>query len=219
MKKTIFSLVLMVAAASAAFAGAPTLSGDYIEVRTNHILGGGCTYSAEADYDGNRAVLAWRIGEGELTHLSVVAVVLGEGNLQLGNHARETVLFVDASATPDQQKMLADVFTGRYGEVFGAVKSVKVAEITFRHSGEAAYEVIVANEVTVVTRTMSMADHEPNCDQLVWYAPFTGDASVTLVQTDQHSYTGKTLKSNWSAPNKRSAYVGTFSFTDQLAAR
>ena len=59
MFKTCLSLFAAVAlTTSMAFAGSPVWSGDYVEVRSNHILGGGCTYSAEAGDDANQAVAA-----------------------------------------------------------------------------------------------------------------------------------------------------------------
>lgn len=214
MLKTGFLLMAaIVLAASPALAGSPSISGDYVEVRSNHILGGGCTYSAEAGGDANQAVVAWRISEGALADLSVVAVILGEGNLQLGHHARETVLLIDSRATPAQRQNLKSAFTDQYGDLFGTVKTVKPTDISFRHDGGDAYAVTVDGQVRVATRTMLATDHEPNCDRMVWYDPFTKDASATLVQTAAHAYSGSDLIATWSIPNKRSAYVGTFAFT------
>lgn len=220
MLKRIFGLTLLLTLTSTlAMAGAPAVSGDYVEVRSNHILGGGCTYSSEVGMDGDQAILAWRIAEGDLAGLSVVAVVLGEGNLGLGHHARTTVLFVDAGANAAQQHKLAEMFTARYADIFGTVKAIESADITFRHTGENAYEVVIPGQVNVVTRTMTAMDHEPNCDRLVWYTPFTNDADATLAQTVQHAYIGDLLASTWSVPNKRSAYVGAFSFVETVASK
>ncbi|MCY3554375.1 MAG: DUF1326 domain-containing protein [Gemmatimonadetes bacterium] len=214
MMKTGFALMAaIVLAASPALAGSPSIAGDYVEVRSNHILGGGCTYSAEAGGDANQAVVAWHIRDGALADLSVVAVILGKGNLQLGHHARETVLLIDSRATPGQRQELKRAFTARYGELFGTVKTVKPTDISFRHDGGDAYAVTVDGQVRVATRTMLATDHEPNCDRMVWYDPFTKDASAALVQTAAHAYSGSDLIATWSIPNKRSAYVGTFAFT------
>ncbi len=38
----------LIVAVSPVMAGNLTVSGDYVEVRTNHIMAGGCTYSSEA---------------------------------------------------------------------------------------------------------------------------------------------------------------------------
>ena len=219
MKNTVLGLFLMLAMASVALARTPIISGDYVEVRTNHIIAGGCTYSAEAVYDGNRAVMSWRITRGELANLSVVAVVLGEGNLQLGDHARETVLFIDGNATPAQQGMLADAFIERYSDVFGTINTVQVAVIDFSHNGGDAFRITIPGEVQVITRTMVEADHEYSCDPQVWYGAFAGDVPVRLAQTARNAYSGKSLNSNWKTVNKRSAYIGKFSFAENLAVR
>jgi len=219
MKNAVFGLFLTLAIASVALARTPVISGDYVEVRSNHIIAGGCTYSAEAVYDGNRAVMSWRITGGELANLSVVAVVLGEGNLQLGDHARKTVLFVDRGATPAQLVMLVDTFVERYGDVFGTIKTVQSAAIDFSHNGGDAFRITIPGEVQVVTRTMVEADHEYSCDPQVWYGAFAGDVPVRLAQTARNAYSGKLLNSNWKTVNKRSAYIGKFSFAEDLAVR
>lgn len=219
MKNAVFGLFLMLAIASVALARTPVISGDYVEVRTNHIIAGGCTYSAEAVYDGNRAVMSWRITGGELANLSVVAVVLGEGNLQLGDHARKTVLFIDGNATPAQQEMLADAFIERYSDVFGTINTVQTAAIDFSHTGGDAFRITIPREVQVITRTMVDADHEYSCDPQVWYGAFASDVPVRLAQTVRNAYSGKSLKANWKTVNKRSAYIGKFVFAENLAVR
>lgn len=209
----IAAIILLAVPASAA---SPPITGDYVEVRSNHILGGGCTYSAEAGGDANQAVVAWRIRDGVLADLSVVAVILGGGNLQLGHHARETVLMIDSRATLAQREVLRNTFTARYSELFGTVKTVKSQQIWFRHEGGHDYAVTVDGQVRVATREMLATDHEPNCDRMIWYDPFTKDASAKLVQTAAHAYSGSDLIAKWSIPNKRSAYVGTFTITPAI---
>ena len=214
MLKLSFSLVvLLLFYGPASFGGSPSVAGDYVEVRSNHILGGGCTYSSEAGGDANQAVVAWRINEGELAGLSVVAVILGAGNLQLGYHDREALLFIDNRATPSQHESIKKIFTLRYKALLGAIKKVESAGISFNYEGQQTYHVLVDNQVRVATRSMVESDHEPNCDRMIWYEPFVGDASATLVQTSSHSYNGSDVVVNWCIPNKRSAYVGTFKFT------
>lgn len=220
MYKTCLAFIAVaVLTVSVASAGTPTLSGDYVEVRSNHILGGGCTYSAEAGGDANQAVVAWRVGEGDMAGMAVVAVILGEGNLQLGQHDRETILYIDQAADADQQARLKDTFTTRYADLFGTVKKVEIAEIAFRYDGKDAYVINVPGQVQVATRTMMHSDHEPACDRMVWYEPLTTDAAASLAQTARHAYSGSDLIATWNIPNKRSAYIGTFSFTGELAAR
>lgn len=205
--------------ASSALAGSPALRGDYVEVRSNHLLAGGCTYSSEAGSDANEAIVAWRIGEGDLAGLSVVAVIFAEGNLQLGNYNRQTVLFVDVRAAEAQQQTLKQAFTARYQELFGTVKKVEAAEIAFRQDGEDFYSVTVPGQVQIATRTMRATDHEPACDRIVWYAPLSSDATAKVVSTTNHTYSGGDLGATWNIPNKRSAYIGVFAFSPELATR
>ena len=210
-----FALLL----AHTAYAGNAVLSGDYVEVRSNHIMAGGCTYSAEAVYDGNRAVMTWRLDGDNLADIAVVAVVLGKGNLQLGNHTRETVLYIDSRATAKQMVNLRDTFSSRYSDVFGEIRAVLVADISFDQTGDDAFKILIPGEVQVVTRTMVEADHEYSCDPQVWYGAFAGDTPVRLVQMARSSYSGADLNSKWKTVNKRSAYIGKFAISNDLASR
>lgn len=221
MIKALLSIVLILTLSTTATLAKPlpVISGDYVEVRSNHVLGGGCTYSAEAETDANEAILAWHIKDGTLANLSVVAVILGKGNLGLGQHERETALFIDAQATPAQRQALTAVFTTRYAELFGTIKSIESASISFRHPSEEAYEVVIPNRVHVATREMTALDHEPACEHHVWYSPFTAETSATLAETVMNAYTGTALSSTWSIPNKRSAFIGTFTLASEMAAR
>ncbi|MBM3264448.1 MAG: DUF1326 domain-containing protein [candidate division Zixibacteria bacterium] len=220
MSRHIFGLALVLTlTASVAFAGSPTLWGDYVETRSNHLLAGGCTYSAEAGSDANQAVLAWRVGSGDMAGLSVVAVILGKGNLQLGNHERETVLYIDEKATPAQQETLRQLFATRYAALFGTLKKVASTPIFFENDGSDRYAVHVPGQVEIATRTIRASDHEPACDRIVWYTPLSSDATASVVATSKHVYSGGDLGAIWNIPNKRSAYVGTFSFSPEMAVR
>lgn len=216
MKRAFAALGFSLLLAHSAFAGNSVLSGDYVEVRSNHIMAGGCTYSAEAVYDGNKAVMAWRVDEG---NLSVVAVVLGKGNLQLGDNSRETVLYIDARATDEQMVYLRETFASRYKDVFGEVRAVQVADISFDQTGDDAFKIVIPGEVQVVTRSMVETDHEYSCDPQVWYGAFAGDTPVRLVQMARSSYSGTDLNTKWKTVNKRSAYIGKFAISNDNASR
>jgi hypothetical protein len=52
--------------------------------------------------------------------------------------------------------------------------------------------------------------HDPSCGAMQWFKPFTTLADATMGVAEEHSFDGNGLNTKWSAPNKRSAFFGTF---------
>ena len=97
----------------------PPITGDYVEVRSNHVYTCGCLYSGEQVTSGAEAILTWSIREGEfqgvpLSGLRVVAVVQGQGNLALPGVTRKSVLLIDSSASDSQRQALRRLFQEQY---------------------------------------------------------------------------------------------------------
>jgi hypothetical protein len=45
-----------------------------------------------------------------------------------------------------------------------------------------------------------------------WFKPFTTMAESAMGVAEVHSFSGNGLGTKWSAPDKRSAFFGTFSY-------
>jgi hypothetical protein len=54
--------------------------------------------------------------------------------------------------------------------------------------------------------------HDPSCGAMQWFTPFTTLSSSAIGVADTHAYSGTGLGTKWSAPGKRSAFFGTFSY-------
>src|SRR5437762_8455167 len=109
MKMKLSVAMLMVAAATA-FAGkqsTPTITGDYLEVRSCDVYTGPCFANAEVGLTGKEGMLVWSVREGswkgtELDGLSVIAVIRTDGTLgdqYYQPRAGKAVLLVDEKAT------------------------------------------------------------------------------------------------------------------------
>jgi hypothetical protein len=105
--KTKLILALLTFTAATAFAVkpvAPTISGDYLEVRSCDVYTGPCFANAEMGLDGREGMLVWTIREGTwkgvgLAGLTVIAVLQSDGTLGDVNFEPRTgkaVLLVDA---------------------------------------------------------------------------------------------------------------------------
>ena len=93
MKKTLIIALLAASPALLAASGATTVTGDYVEARTAEVFAGGCIQGSEGEGAGREAILAWRVGRGQvngvtLDGLSVVAVVAGDVNLEYARDRR-----------------------------------------------------------------------------------------------------------------------------------
>src|SRR5215831_15786199 len=89
----------------------PTISGDYLEVRSCDVYTGPCVANAEMNLSGKEGMLVWSVREGtwkgtRLDGLSVVVVVEADGTLgdmtYQPRHGK-AVLIVDAKAGSEQQ--------------------------------------------------------------------------------------------------------------------
>src|SRR5437016_12939257 len=88
MKMKLSSTILSLAAltGSASTQSAPTISGDYLEVRSCDVYTGPCFANAEMNLSGKEGILVWSVREGSwngtsLGGLSVIAVVSTDGTL------------------------------------------------------------------------------------------------------------------------------------------
>jgi hypothetical protein len=55
-------------------------------------------------------------------------------------------------------------------------------------------------------------DHGPACGAMKWFTPFTAVADARIGTTVAHGFSGRGLDTRWSAPNRRSAFFGEFTY-------
>src|SRR2546426_9786371 len=138
--KTLIAISAVALTASALFAGnnsAPTISGDYLEVRSCDVYTGPCFANAEMNLTGKEGMMLWSVREGswngvDLKGLSVMAVVKTDGtlgDLKYEPRSGEAVLIVDAKADAKQKDALADFARAKAGKLIAKVASVKTAPI------------------------------------------------------------------------------------------
>ena len=220
MTRTVITLALSGAAAfgvSAAASG-PSISGAYVEARTAEVFTGGCIVNSEAGTTGREALLAWKVDQGSfkgvaLDGLSVVVAVAGDINLgvrEIGGdvaHPRAAV-FVDERANPAQQVALAEMANQLSGGLASTVVQLARTPIQFVDDGRAIH--VVAQSVRLdVTKELK---HDPTCGAKQWFNPLSSVKGATLGTTLQNAFSGSSLGTKWSDPNKRSAFFGTFAY-------
>ena len=196
------------------------LTGEYVEARTAEVFAGGCIMNSEAETMGRQAVMAWRITTGSfkgvaIDGLTVIAAVAGDRNLgmrEMGGEAPtavKAIITVDPRATAAQRDALVALVRELSGGLITQVVRVDTAPVRFATSP--TYVEVSASDTLLLTVNKDMK-HDPSCGAMQWFKPFTQMAQSSMGVAETHSFSGNGLGTKWSAPDKRSAFWGTFSY-------
>ena len=219
MKRGLIIAALLTLAAAPIAAGAKgTVTGTYVEARTAEVFTGGCIMNSEAETMGKEAILAWKVDRGSvngvsLDGLAVVAALSGDRNLgmtEMGG-AKPTVrsaMYVDERANAAQRLALVAMANELSSGLVGTVVQVTSAPIQFTdHGGE-----IEVSADKVALDVSKHLVHDPTCGAMQWFHPFSSVNDAAIGMTATHTFTGSSLGTKWSDPNKRSAFFGTFTY-------
>ena len=196
----------------------PRITGDYVEARTAEVFAGGCIMNSEAETMGRQAIMAWRITSGSfdgvaLDGLMVAAAVAGDRNLgmrEMGGEeptAVKAIITVEPRATPAARDALVRFVRAMSRGLITQVVRIDTAPIRFATS-QSSVEVSVPGSMQLtVNKTMK---HDPSCGAMQWFKPFSAIEQSAIGVAEAHSFSGQGLGTKWSAPDKRSAFFGTF---------
>ena len=216
MRKTILAALFAIAPVALSASGAATnVSGDYVEARTAEVFTGGCIMGSEGEAAGREAILAWRVGHGQvngvaLDGLSVVAIVAGDVNLgthEVGGVAPTTIkaaIRVDDRATAGQRDALV-ALARTLSPLVRDIVDVKAVPIAFTR--DAAHLTVKAGEASMDVATR--VDHSPSCGAI---QKGTGKwtSQSALGQTMSEAWSGSSLGTQWSMGDKRASFYGAF---------
>ena len=215
---TLAALVILTSPLLLAAGGKGSVSGEYVEARTAEVFTGGCIMNSEAETMGKQAVLAWKVDRGTFNGiavdgLSVVAAISGDRNLGMPEMGGEkpvvhSALYVDQNANAAQRLALVAMANELSKGIVGTIVQVTPAPITFADNGG---EIQVAAGPVALDVSKHMT-HDPTCGAQLWFHPLATVDDATLGLTAQHSFTGSSLGTKWSDPNKRSSFFGTFRY-------
>lgn len=199
-------------------AGNGSVTGAYVEARTAEVFTGGCIMNSEAETMGKQAVLAWKVDRGtfngiNVDGLSVVAAISGDRNLGMTEMGGDkpvvhSALYVDQNANAAQRLALVAMANELSNGIVGTIVQVTPAPIRFADRGG---EIQVATGPVALEVSKHMT-HDPTCGAQQWFHPLASVVDATLGLTSQHSFTGASLGTKWSDPNKRSSFFGTFRY-------
>lgn len=218
----VISAAALLLVSTSAFAG--QIRGDYVESRDADVYTGPCFANGEAGLVGKDATLAWRIREGSwngvsLEGLTVVAVAHARATLGDPYHdafPAKSVVIVDENASDAQKTALLDFVRragGRLLENIVEIRSAPVVMETGAGHHDTGVTMKAGNLTEIRTRPISDKDHFCG-NETTYYPPLTELDHAMPAYALSHQYTGDALGSDWKIFGKRSAFVGTFSFSD-----
>ncbi len=219
----LFGAILTVAAISVfASKRGPTISGDYLEVRSCDVFTGPCFANAEMGIAGREAMMVWSVREGSwkganLDGLSVIAVVRADGTLGDVNYQPrhgKAVLILDAKANAKQRAALTDFAHSMAGTLIGKVVNVQPSSIILtlgdKCTKASCASVKAGNLVEISTRCFGDKDHLCGNEE-TYYPPLTKVESASPAFTELAKFKGKGLDLTWEATGQRSAFLASFS--------
>ncbi len=203
-------------------ASAENIKGSYIEARTCDVYTGPCFANSEFGLTGDQAILAWKVDSGSfngvsLDGLSVVAAVKAGntiGDEFTNPYPAKCVVIVDSRATDEQRTALVAFAKKMGGRLLDSVVRTETApiEMTVACCEEKGCAKLVAGKLaTIETRCAGEKDHVCG-NESIYYQPMTKlNKDFIAAVTVSHEFKGKGLNGTWSSPNKRSAFIGSFS--------
>jgi len=219
MKKIALSVALSILAlAPLAARPATSVTGTYVEARTAEVFAGACVMNGEAATTGREALLAWKVDRGQvngvtLDGLAVVAALASDNNLGIHEIGGESTparaaIFVDSRANAAQRKALVAMVRSLSGSLISSVVQETSAPISFVDSG---------HQITVSADTLKLSvekhlNHDASCGNKQWFNPLTRVDRAEMGTTDANEFSGASLCTKWSDPNKRSSFFGRFSY-------
>jgi hypothetical protein len=225
MKRILGLITFAVFAAAASFAAAlpsGTIYGNYIEARTADVFTGACYANSEVGLVGELAVFGWKVSKGSwegvnLDGLSVVAAVRAKGTLGDPHetiYPVKSVLIIDSSANSEQRLALRNFARKMGGDLLQDIVRVDYQRIELSFENNDLHSMkgtLTAGPLArIETRAISEGDHLCKNEE-VWYQPLTKLDHAMAAYVTASDFKGKGLDVTWSAPHKRSSFVGSFS--------
>jgi hypothetical protein len=215
------SMLALAAATALAAETRPSISGDYLEVRSCDVYTGYCFANSEMNLAGKEATMFWTVREGawkgtKLDGLGVMAVLKADGtlgDLKCEPRSASAVLIVDARANAKQRQALADFARSMAGKLITKVVDVKSAPIEAKLAtcAKLGCASVKAGDLVEISTSCLGGKHDVCGNEETYYPPLTKVNGAYPVFTDVATFTGSGLDCTWQIAGKRSAFLASFS--------
>ena len=201
-----------------------SLRGQYIEARNADVYTGPCFANGEAGQVGDLAVLGWSVEQGSwegvpLDGLSVVGIIRAGNTLGAGIDVDpvRAVLIIDQRANLQQRAALRGLAQQMSGGLLEDVVRVEYAPITLTIKDNSIHTAAATLEAGGLARieTRALRTSDDIChNEETFYPPLTHVDHAMPAYTVADRFDGQGLGETWSAPGKRSSFVGSFHYAD-----
>src|SRR6266496_4203930 len=148
----------------------PSVSGNYLEVRSCDVYTGACVANSEMGLSGREGMLVWSVKQGAwkgvpLNGLSIIAVVQADdtlGDVRYQPRNGKAVLIVDRKADSRQAAELKELARSMAGNLISEVAEVKSAQVDVlmgQCAGGSCATVKAGDLVEISTRCLGGKDH------------------------------------------------------------
>jgi len=195
------------------------ISGHYLETRTCQVYTGPCFANAEIGLAGKSAVMAWDIHEGkhngvDLSGLKVVVALTSSKTLAFRgiNDAGKvkSIILVDETAKGSRRQALIDFAKIHAGKAGDSVVRIDNAPISMSiNEYELKAQLTAGKGVQVETRKARKEDCICS-NESAYYPPLAKVDNFSAGVTTVGEFKARGLKTHWSMPESRSAYLATF---------
>lgn len=228
--KVLSSLGLTAMAVSAAFGASEAantlpsrtpVTGTYVEARSADVYTGACFANSEEGLIGNLAVMGWKISSGsydgvDLSNLGVLGVIRAKstlGAVNVDSYPVKSVLIIDEKANPEQRLALRKFAQHMGGALLEDVVRIEYRPIELSLKNNSIHSMtaqLQAGELAKI-ETRPLVEGDQICHhEEVWYEPLTKVEHAMPAYTLANSFHGTGLGTTWNNPNKRSAFVASF---------
>ena len=217
LRHTLLATALMVGGAAVA---TPTVSGDYLELRTCDVMVGQCFANGDIGLRGKEAVMVWSVNEGSfdgvaLDGLHVMALVRAKdtlGDLKY-NAAKspESVIVTDEKANEAQREALIAMAKNMGGALLSEVIATKsrAMNVDFSTDNDGLAKASVGDVFEVSARPFFKDDgccgHESP-----YYPPLTKVEQAEPAVAEVATITDNTLNCTWKSVDSPNMFLGKF---------
>ena len=94
-------------------------------------------------------------------------------------------------------------------DCLATMKAMRALGVRIDQTGPQAIRVSAKSLRLTVQKEIN---HDPSCGARQWFHPLAEVADAAMGTTSENAFSGSTLGTKWSDPNKRSSFFGTFSY-------
>lgn len=172
-----------------------------------------CIFNSNPTHGHCNANVIFHVADGHrgsvrLGGTNVVVTVLSPGHMGENMGKMKGVMYVDGAASEAQRAALAEIFTSRFGAMFGRVVGPKAVSIEYRRQGD-SFSARIPDILDIAIKPFEGMDGKT---PRILHAPMGFVDEISVAVSDHHRYNDADLES-WEYEAGRNAFFADFEYT------